>query len=99
MRELKVTLEPGNTPVPLIEHVNGVLSRVVEDAKELVHRNKKVSSRRRDKMKAVLSRNWQPYRAVLDKETIVSMVKTVEHACQHVHIALALVNISSNIPW
>jgi hypothetical protein len=76
-----------------------VLSRVVEDAKELVHRNEEVSSGLRGRMKAVLARSWQRFRVVLDKDTIASMVEAVEHARQHVHMALTLVNISSNISW
>ena len=93
---LQSLLIPGDKkqrPVPLVDHVNDVLYGVVQQATILLGTHDQLSDSRTGRP---LGR-FKSLRLALDRETIDNMVKSVEGAHHHLHIALIIASINASI--
>lgn len=92
---LLVQVEGQKSPVPLVEHVNTVLSRVVKEADTLLKRNSQLSASWRN----YFARTLNGFKLALDKEIITSMLESVEQAHNHLHMALTLASLHTSTSW
>lgn len=96
INDLLVQVEGQEIPIPLVKHVNIVLDRVVKETNTLLKRHSQLPVRWGGKY---LSWTLKSLKLSLEKETIVSMLESVEQAHHHLHMALMLASLSTSSTW
>ncbi len=92
---LLVQIEGQQNPIPLVKHVNIVLSNVVNEADTLLQRHSQLSTKWRN----YIARTFRGLKLALNKEIITGMLESVEQAHHHLHMALTLASLNTSISW
>ncbi|KAK0717514.1 hypothetical protein B0T26DRAFT_751558 [Lasiosphaeria miniovina] len=93
IRSLVVPADTQQSQIPFTDHVNGVLSEVKEQAKNLLERHGQLSGGWARKQ---ISRVFKPLGFIVDRERIEKMIESVEQAHHHLHMALTLASIKAS---